>query len=107
MKVRNITRKTILVGNLKPVSSWLDKTFGMLLGKNASGLMFQTTLGVHSFLMRNTIGVLVLDNNRVILVKKLAPNKIFVWGTKVRQVIELPLKVLEKSKTQIGDRLEF
>lgn len=106
--VKNLTNGKIISEKIKHAKNFTDKTFGMILKKNADGLIFRTRLGVHTFFMREPIDILILDtNNNVRVVKKVYPNKIFLWNPKFATVIELPDGSLNRSKTKIGDTLEF
>lgn len=55
---------------------------------------FETRLGIHTFGMKQSIDVMVLDSkNRIVIIRKnLGPNKIFVWNPKYAKVVELPAK---------------
>lgn len=108
MTLRNITKKTLLSTNLKEAKSTADKFLGLLRKSNPRSLMFKTRFGIHTFLLKSPIDVLILDSeHRVVSVKNLKPNRIFIYNPMRLLVIELPTGTIQKSKTQEGDTLTF
>lgn len=106
--LKNLTRGTIVSEKIKFAKSFSDRTFGMLLPRNSGGLIFETRFGLHTFFMQSSIDVLVLDDkNAVRIIKNLKPNNVFISNPKFKIIIELPFGVIEKSKTQKGDKLAF
>lgn len=106
MIVRNITRNTTISKDLKIASSFQDRMFGLLLKRNPRSLLFKTKFGIHTFFLKQSIDVLVLNSeNEVIKGKTVNPNKIFIYNPRYDTVIELPQGSLRKSKTKIGDKL--
>jgi len=106
--IKNKTKKTVITGNFST-----KKGFAIIKGligeKNQKAIVFKTRFGIHTFLLRFPIDVIILDKNKkaVILKKELKPNSIFVWNIKYDTVVELPAKSIEKSKTEIGDILQL
>ncbi|MEK7581320.1 MAG: DUF192 domain-containing protein [Patescibacteria group bacterium] len=108
MTLKNITKKTLLSTNLKEARSTTDKILGLLRKSNPRSLMFKTRFGIHTFLLKSAIDVLILDSqNKVVSVKSLKPNRIFIYNPMHSLVIELPTGTIQKSKTQKGDKLTF
>ena len=72
-------------------------------------MIFHTRFGLHTLFMKYPIDVIILDKQKKVakLKKKLVPNKFFVWKPVYPLVIELPAGSITKSKTEIGDLLEF
>ncbi|HVZ67033.1 MAG TPA: DUF192 domain-containing protein [Patescibacteria group bacterium] len=106
--VRNITKNTILSQNVRKALSFKDNAFGMIDGKNGSGLIISTHFGIHTFFMKFPIDVIVLDKNKKVQkLKTVKPWQIFVWNPKFSVVIELPNGIIRKTKTEVGDRLDF
>ncbi len=80
----------------------------MMLNKNSAGLIISTRFGVHTFLMKKNIDVIVLNNEGFVKnLATLAPNKVFIWNPSFKVIIELPPGTIEKSKTQMGDRIKI
>lgn len=107
--VKNISNGEIISEKVKLAKSFSDKTFGMILSKNSEGLIFKTRFGIHTFFMRKSIDVIVLDKeNKVVQISEnLRPNNIFLWNPKFNIIIELPQGLVKKSKTKVGDSLKF
>lgn len=109
MTLANTTRKTIVATNVKEIRGIFSRLFGMLLSRNASGLVFNSRFGIHTLLMNGPIDILVLDKDRrvVRIRENLVPNRIFVWNPKYNLILELPTGSVRESKTKTGDKLEF
>lgn len=108
MTLYNITRKTTLTTNLKEAKSTIDKLLGLHLKTNPHALLFKTRFGIHTFLLKSAIDVLILnDQNRVVIKKTLKPNRILIYNPNLQTVIELPKGTNRNSNTLVGDRLTF
>lgn len=109
MIIKNKTNNTIVSSDAKQAVSLLDLIFGLLLKSNPRSMLFTTRFGIHTFGMRESIDVIVLDNNlKVIKVKEnLKPNRIFFWNPKYDLVLELQTNTIKKTSTEIGDMLVF
>lgn len=93
---------------VKIAKSLYDKMFGMMLAGNKDGLILKTRFGIHTFFMKNPIDVLILDNQKKVrLIKKIMPNRIFIWNPKFDTVIELPEGSIKKLNIEVGDFLNF
>ncbi len=59
--------------------------------------------------MKNKIDVLVVDKNNQVVTfhQDLSPSKIFIWNPKFDTVLELPEGSIKKSKTKLGDTINF
>jgi uncharacterized membrane protein (UPF0127 family) len=85
-----------------------DKLLGLLDKNNSRSLLFKTRYGIHTFFLKETIDVIVLDSNRIVrLLKSLKSNRIFIYSPLYPTVIELPKGTIHKSKTKVGDELEL
>lgn len=109
MILKNKARKTIIAANLKEARSIADKTLGLLKKSNSRSMIFETRFGIHTFFMDKSIDVLILDSYyKVCRIKKgLKPNRIFIYNFRYPFVVELPLGLIDKSKTKLGDRLDI
>ena len=93
---------------VKIAKSLYDKMFGMILRRNRDGLIFKTRFGIHTFFMKKPIDLLISDNNKKVrLIKKIMPNRIFIWNPKFDTVIELPEGSIKKLNIEVGDFLNF
>jgi uncharacterized membrane protein (UPF0127 family) len=79
-----------------------------LLGRSSidpgAGMLFERCRSVHTFGMRFTITVVLLDGNlRVVEVRPLQPGRILLPRLRARHVLECP----SGTKIAVGDRLEL
>ncbi len=84
----------------KKLSSWLEKSEGLLGAKKPSPIFFKTHFGIHTFFMKFPIDVVILDSKgRVVTIKEsLFPNQLFLWNPIHSGVLELPQGVVKKMK---------
>jgi uncharacterized membrane protein (UPF0127 family) len=112
MQAINMTRKEQLVVALTVADSFLSSLIG-LMGKpslpEGHGLWIVPCQSVHTLWMRFPIDVVFLDESkRVIhLVERLRPFRISRHVSKARSVIELPVDVIRRTMTQVGDQIEI
>lgn len=80
--------KIVIAKNFK------DKLFGLIGKKNIDyGLLIKNCKSIHTFFMRESIDVLLLDNNNKVLKinRNIKPNKILIYKNKKRtNILELP-----------------
>ena len=106
--IRNLTKKTTVSEKEKTAFNFIDKIFGMILGRNQEGLIIKTRFGIHTFFMKRKIDLIVLDKKGIVkIAKTIHPNKIFIWNPLFSKEVELPPGTIIKSKTQVGDKLEI
>ena len=84
----------------KKLSSWLEKSEGLLGAKKPSPIFFKTHFGIHTFFMKFPIDVVILDSKgRVVTMKEsLSPNQLFFFNSIHNGVLELPQGVVKKMK---------
>ncbi|MCL5071519.1 MAG: DUF192 domain-containing protein [Actinobacteria bacterium] len=106
MILKNLNSGLLITSELKIADSFLDQLLGLLQKKNKAMLFF-TNFGIHTFGMKNSIDVLILNNQNIVvkIEKNLKPNRVFFWNLKFNKVIELPAKTIAKSKLKLGDKL--
>ena len=109
VSVRNTTKKTVLVDQVKFAQTILEKTRGLLGSDTPEVLLIKTRFGIHTFGMKYAIDVMILDkNNRVVKLRpSLPPNSIVLWNPKYDTIIEMPEGIIEKTHTEIGDLIEL
>ncbi len=95
--------------SLKEAKSFIDQTLGLLRKSNPRSLLLKTHFGIHTFGLKQSIDVIILNNNYVVVkvTKNLKPNSLFFWNPRYSIVLELPANLIDKSKTGIGDKLEY
>lgn len=68
----------------------------------------KTRYGIHTFFLRESIDVIVLDHNlKVVKIGTVKPNNLFFWNPKHSLVLELPRGTIKKTKTEIGNHLKI
>lgn len=109
MTIQNKNKLTTVADPAIYANSLFQGIFGLIFYKKPIGMIFRTHFGIHTFFMRYAIDVLTLNKrNKVIAIKVgLKPNRIYFWNPTYSTVVELPEGNIEKSKTEIGDFLEF
>lgn len=112
MKVKNLTRNTILAENVQVASSLFFRMKG-LLGRatfnDNEALIIRPCNSIHTFFMRFRIDAIFLDKQqRVVgLEEDMAPFKISRIFPKASSVLELPAHKISKTQTAINDLIEF
>jgi len=109
MRIENVSKNTSIAHDASQAVKFTDNFFGMIFKKRPGTIVFKTRFGIHSFFMRFPIDVVVLDETRrvVRIRKNLEPNKVFLWNPAYATVIEMPEGSIVKSRTAIGDFLEY
>lgn len=109
MIIKNLTKKTLLSDNAKLIDSFLDKGLGLLKKSNPKTLIFKTRFGIHTFFLRETIDIMVLDKNFQVkkIKENLKPNTTFFWNPKYFWIIELPQGTIKMSKTALDDTISI
>lgn len=111
MVLTNLTRRTVLAGNLEVADTGATRSKG-LLGREGllqgEGLWIVPCESVHTFGMRFPIDLVYLD--RKLKIKKLR-NSVPAWRISAcfsaHSVVELPAGTILDSQTALGDTLEL
>ena len=109
MRLRNLKNNQVVCEDLKICESFLDRFLGLINPRNPRNLMLKTRFGIHTFFLRDSIDVLILDekNQVVKLRQRLLPNKLFFWNPKYIKVIELEAGSVLKYRIGMGDTLSI
>lgn len=112
LKIFNTTRKTTVADEAKVAGTFFSRVRGLLNRtslKEGEGLIIVSCRQIHMLFMRFPIDVIFVDKtNRVTgLVENIQPFSFSPIFWKASFAIELPVGVIEKSCTQLGDTLEF
>ena len=71
MQLINETKKIVLVTDLKKAISFSDRLFGLRKKSNPRSLLFKTRFGIHTFLLKESIDVLILSQRyQVVKIKE-------------------------------------
>jgi uncharacterized membrane protein (UPF0127 family) len=101
--IKNLTQKTILAKEFS-LKKGFDKITGLLGENEARTIVFKTRFGIHTFFLKSSIDLLILDDKGVAKVaKSVKPNRIALWNIRYKTVIELPYKTLRRTHTKIDD----
>lgn len=94
---------------VKEAKSLKEKIIGLIGKEKAEPLLIKTRFGIHTFGLKFTLDVLILDKKyKVRYIKEnLFPNKIFFWNPKYNMIVELPNGAVKKNKIKIGQRIEL
>lgn len=110
--VTNADRDTVLGERVVLASNVFTRTRGLMGAASlpvGAGMLLEGDNAIHTCFMRFPIDVVFVDNQvRVVhLIHCLAPWRAsrIVW--RARAVLELPAGTLDRTKTQVGDRLAF
>lgn len=110
--VKNSTQNAVLATNARLTENIFSRFKG-LLGKKSlpeeEGLIIYPCKQIHSAFMRFPFDALFLDPDFYVLhvEKKIPPFRISPLVKKACIVIELPAGTVEKTGTELGDRLTF
>jgi uncharacterized membrane protein (UPF0127 family) len=110
-QVRNLTRGTTLATQLEVAGTGASRRKG-LLGRNGlaagEGLWIVPCESVHTFFMRFPIDLVYLDRHHHI---RKVRSAVGPWRLSAclaaHSILELPAGVVEATRTERGDRLEF
>ena len=111
LRIRNLTKGTELAARADIADTSATRQKGLLKHTGLAegeGLWIVPCEGVHSFFMKFAIDVVFIDKRRV--VTKVRPNMVksrLALSLSAHSTIELPIGTIEKSRTQVGDRLEL
>jgi len=83
---------------------------GLMFTENfpsCDGIIIEPCSGVHTFFMRYSIDVLLLNKVGVVIYKKetLKPNRFTPFTASAYRAVELPSKTLKDKKVDLGDEI--
>lgn len=113
--INNTTKNKILVKSKKKCDTVLSQSIGLMFSKEKKdfGLIFdfknERTISLHMFFVFYPIDVISLDSERkVIDIKEnFKPFTTYMTKKKAKYIIELPKGTIKKTKTTIGNTIEF
>ncbi len=112
MRATNVTRNRLVANQVSVADTFLRSVIGLIGRKRlpeGHGLWIPHCGSVHTFWMRFPIDVVFLNNERTVvhLVENMAPFRVSRHLGQARSILELPVKAIQSSRTELGDRLEF
>jgi len=111
LRIRNLTKGTTLADRADIADTSAKRKQGLLKHTGLAegeGLWIVPCEGVHSFFMKFAIDVVFINKKRV--VTKIRPNMVksrLALSMRAHSTIELPVGMIEKSRTAAGDQLEL
>jgi uncharacterized membrane protein (UPF0127 family) len=111
LRIRNLTKSTTLADRADIADTSAKRKQGLLKHAGLAegeGLWIVPCEGVHSFFMKFAIDVVFINKKRV--VTKVRPNMVksrLALSISAHSTIELPVGMIEKSRTAVGDQLEL
>ena len=113
MRVKNTTKKALLAENAKICASIFSKALGLMFSKKITPLIFifkkEKIIPLHMFFVFYPIDVLFLDKNKIVAEVKesFKPFSFYTPNRRAMYVIELQKGIVKKTKTQVGDKIQF
>ena len=112
MRITNQTKNTVVAEQAQLADTVVSRLVGLL---NRSSLLPREALvitdcrSIHMFFMRFSIDVLFVnkDNKVLGLVKNIKPFQMSPYFIRAKKAIELPVGVIDSSRTEKGDILLF
>ena len=112
LRVRNVTRNTVIGDGIRDAGTLLARSRG-LLGKeglaSGEGLWISPCGSIHSFGMRFAFDALFLDRNLTVVGRydRFRRNRISRVFWSAQGVLELPAGTIERTGTEVGDEIQF
>ena len=111
--VKNFTRGTVLAGRSKQAATAWQKISGLLAEpfplKEGEALVIPSACPwIHTFFMTYPIDlVFIAPDGTVVGIERLKPWRLSKIYWKADRAIELPAGTIERSQTNVGDRISF
>jgi uncharacterized protein len=95
--------------SVKEAKNIRERVQGLIWKDNPFALMIRTRFGIHTFGVRFSIDVLILDNeDKVVSIREnLKPYRIFLWNPKYEKVLELPRGTIKKHAIKMHDVVDL
>ncbi len=109
--IRNVSKGTVLADKAGVADTSEKRRTGLLKHTglaSGEGLWIKPSEGVHTFGMKFAIDVIFVNKKGMVV--KLRPNMVkrrISLCLSAKSVVELPVGVIQSSRTEVGDQLEF
>ncbi len=114
MFIKNVTKNKTISTNAEILDDIFLKFIGLMFSKQAYKALIlkfnkEKIISLHMFFVFYCIDVLFLDKNKTVVDKKenFKPFTFYKSKKKAMYVIELLNGTIKKTKTEIGDKIEF
>ena len=111
--IKNVTRKTTLANECRICRNVFTRGRGLMFAKKMTPtvLAFRTEqwAAIHTFFVKHYLDVLFLNAQWEVvdLVQGLQPKNVYTTKKRAMFVVELPEGAIAKSKTRLGDVINF
>ena len=112
--IKNTSKNTAIIKKSRILDGIPSKFIGLMFSKKEDkALIFKFSkekiISLHMCFVFYPIDVLFLDKSKVVIDKKenFMPFRLCKSGKKAMYVIELPNGTIKKTKTEIGDKINF
>jgi uncharacterized membrane protein (UPF0127 family) len=111
--IYNKTKKTLISENYRLCKSSYLKALGLMFRTNPKSLVFvfdkEKIVPLHMFFVFFPIDVLYLDKNKRVVETKinLMPFTFYKAMKKSSYVIELPSGTIQRTNSEVGDKIKF
>ena len=81
-----------------------------LIGNNKDkSVYFETRFGIHTFFMKHSIDVLVLDRSGIVksFIEELVPYRIYFWNPIYKRIVEMPAGRVRELKIEKGVKIDL
>ena len=110
--IKNSSRKRVIAENAAVCKSVISKTIGLMFSRKKP-LIFvfaeEKIVPLHMLFVFYPIDVLFLDKNKVAveIKERFMPFAFYMPKRKAQYIIEIPVKTIKKTKTRLGDKINF
>ena len=111
--ITNVTKKTVLAQHQNVCSNFISRGIGLMFTKKMTPTILafrrEQSAGIHTFFVKHYLDVLFLNSawEVVDLVEGLQPRNFYTPKEKAMFVVELPEGAIARSKTKLGDVINF
>jgi len=111
--IKNVTRNTILAQHYDLCRNFFSRGRGLMFAKKMTPTILafrsERSAAIHTFFVKHYLDVLFLNSawEVVDLVQGLQPRNFYTPKEKAMFVVELPEGAIAKSKTKLGDVINF
>lgn len=112
MNITNVTRGSTLATQARRADSFTARARGLMLAPplpEGGGLVIEPCNSIHMFFMRYPLDIVFLDKQCAVtfMYRGIKPWRLGRMVRGARLAIELPEGTIERSSTQVGDRIEM
>lgn len=112
MTIENVTRGSTLATQARRAANFVTRARGLMMAPplpNGGGLVIEPCNSIHMFFMRYPLDIVFLGKGGevVFMYKGIKPWRMGRLVRGARLAIELPEGAIERSGTQVGDRIEM